>query len=261
MARGFGSTFGAGTTDVVETAYTTLTTGLRSYGFWLNLNGLGGGSLGRVFDPATSTAGIDTLFISTEWNYQRAFAGGTVTFQWPSASTPNGTWNHVLIVYDAGKASNVPTVYVNGVSQTITVAGSGSGAAVTTSNNYYLGNRQSSGNRNFDGMLAHFCIWDNILLGADSALALAAGVNPLMISPETIVCYTPLDGVNKPEFDFGGKPTVAITGTRLGTSEPPAEQYLYDDLLLKDFSFSQKITILSSYFYRMLAGSGSGMNV
>lgn len=229
MARGFGSTLGAGTTDVIASSYNILSAGKRSYFFWVSLNGLGGGSLGRAFDPSTTTAGVDTLFISSEWNYQRAFSGGTVTFQFPSASTPsNNTWHSILISYDASNVANAAKAWVDGVAQTITVAGAAIGTAITTSNNYYIGNRQSGGNRNWDGNISHFTIWDGILLDSDEALNLAAGTHPMNVFPDSIVTCMPLDGVNNKEFDFRNAPAFVQTGTRLALSEPPVEPYLPD---------------------------------
>lgn len=197
MARGFSTTFGSGSTDSVATNFTTLTAGVRSYAFWAYINGLGGGNLGRVFDSSTTTAGVDTLFIATgEFNYQRAFTLSTVTFQFPKPAT--GAWHHYCIVYDASSTSNVPTIYVDGVSQTVTVAGSASGTAVTTTNDYRLGNRESGTNRVWDGMLAEFCMWD-ALLTAGEVVAIAKGASPQMVRPQSIVEYVPLlrDNISK----------------------------------------------------------------
>lgn len=189
MARGFGSTFGSGSTDSISTSLTTLVASPRSYSCWFWINGLGGGSLGRLFDSSTTTAGVDTLFISAEFNYQRAFSISTVTFQFPVPSS--SAWHHLLIVYDAGNTANVPTIYVDGVSQTVTVAGTANGTAVTTSNDYRLGNRESGANRNWDGMIAEFAIW-NALLTSSEATALSKGASPMFIRLPSLVEYVPL---------------------------------------------------------------------
>lgn len=220
MSRGFGSTVGAGTTDIVGSLYKTTTTNSRSYSAWVWVNGAGGSGGGVVFAKTNgANAGSEFLKIGGSINgqlhYARYNTGGSIVNKSAFGPIPlPAKWMHILLTNDGG--SNT-TAYLNGISQTVT-AGGFNGTAANSTDSFFLGNR-TDGLRNWDGYIAHFALWDNIILGAAEALALSAGANPLSISPGLLQTYLPLDGINNPEFDPVLGTSVSITGTTLGKQD------------------------------------------
>ena len=84
-ARGFGSTFGAGTSDK-HTSTLTANGVRRTYIIRLLINGTGGGTFGRVFDKITGGAQSELLMCSgSNLEYQRARAPTTTAYAWARA--------------------------------------------------------------------------------------------------------------------------------------------------------------------------------
>lgn len=196
MARGFGTTLGAATTDNIVTTLTSHAT-LRSFAFWANRNAAGGSSLGRVFDKRTAGAQVELVFNnegSTRYEYNRQWTGNG---QWSWARPATSTWTHTVVTYDAGATTNNPIVYVNGSLVTVTTVAAPTGTLTTNTDAYVLGNRSNDNARNWDGSLAWFGVWDVILDAVDAA-ALGVGVSPLLIQPASLVCFEPMvrDNIN-----------------------------------------------------------------
>jgi Concanavalin A-like lectin/glucanases superfamily len=216
MSRGFGSTFGAGSSDVVIANTTASPTTAMTVAIWLWENGAGGGNIGRAFDQYNSASvgsGIDLFAGSSTWGFGAPTAAGNIG---KSTTTSPGSqrWVHACATLIANPASM--TIYFNGVF----ADGSSNASTITNlGSNWYIGNREDA-SRNWDGMLAHFSIWNGIVLPQTDITALASGVSPLLIRPDQLVSYLPLDGINKPEADLINGFSSSITGTRLGTSEP-----------------------------------------
>lgn len=217
MSRGYGTTFGAGTTDSIKSRYTAASS-IFSLSIWAYRNADGGSGVGRMLIHDGTGGSGDIQFYNNgggNLTFQVPFSGGTAG--WTCNRPATNSWHSIILTYDGTSASNAPVIYVDGVSQTVT--GSASGTINLPTLNWYVGNR-ADGARNWDGMLAHAAIW-NITLAAPDAMVLALGASPLIIRPDSLQSYMPLDGVNNPEFDFINGNSSSITGTRLGTREPP----------------------------------------
>jgi len=189
MARGFGATLGAGTTDIITSALTSKPT-TRSYHIWTLRNGTGGGNFGRMWDAAGAAdlASYDNSF--TAYAFTRAWSGGNAA--WYFTTIPStGVWAGVGISYDGGSTVNDPVMYLNGVAQSITELANPGGTLVTTTGAYSIGNRASDSARNWDGSLAELGVWDAILSPAEFA-ALGKGYSPLLIRPASLVEYVPM---------------------------------------------------------------------
>lgn len=80
-------------------------------------------------------------------------------------------------------------------------------------NRSFVGTRILSGTRAFflNGMVAEAGIWDIALSDAEVA-ALATGLSPLLVRPESLVAYWPLWGSSDPEIDRVGGLGLAVTG-------------------------------------------------
>lgn len=211
-ARGFGTTFGVGTTDSIKTGYATLTSGSRSYGAWVWFNA----SIvnNRIFSNLNGSNEDDGLFdaAGAALQYQRAFA--TSNGIWSITTPSSGTWHHILVTYNGSSTANIPTIYVDGVSQSVTTTTAPIGGIISTSINYYVGNT-SAGTRGWDGKIAEFTIWNGVLLSANEALALFRGVSPLSIRRGSVVLYLPLYGTQANEQDWGPSHVAQIiTGTK-----------------------------------------------
>lgn len=221
MARGFGTLFGAGATDQIQTKSIPALADKVSICIWYYLFGTGGSSLGRYisrtgFDLMYDDGGSTSLFL-------RGNSGGTTTAHvtWPT--TKDNIWRCLVLTHDQSGGVASPTVWRDGVLQTLTTVAGTAGADTAAVLN--LGN-SAAGTRNFDGMLAYFTLWQGVLLTASDAQSLAAGTYPLLIQPESITSCIPMDGVNKPEPDLapGMGFTSSITGTRLPFRQAPVYQ-------------------------------------
>lgn len=199
MARGFGTTLGAGTTDKVVTTYTTPISGKRSYFIRANTNGLGGGGSGRLWDKRTALAITNTDFAFVSGGPLYLYASGwslsTGTFaEWSIPQGSFGIWNDILIAYDNGSTANAPVIYLNGVSQTVSVINAPAGTPLNNADPYVIGNRGDDSARCFDGQLQDFAIWDGVLLNAREAVALHNGVSPFLIRPAALAFYDAMHG-------------------------------------------------------------------
>jgi hypothetical protein len=234
MSYGFGSTYGASASDLVTSSFKLSGSNQRSYSFWYWANSSGGASLGRVFQKGSGAnfqEGVSALSDATPsgaLGFIRSNAAGTVvTAQhgWGPATNDN-LWHHVLLTHDNTSGTSVaPSVWLDGVPTVANPVGQGDGAqAFDNTTPFTVGNR-SDLSRNWDGMLGHIAIWDNILLGGGEAAALAAGASPLQLRPEFLQWYMPLDPAN-PELEFVlGDPSFAtISGGKAGRAEPAASR-------------------------------------
>lgn len=224
MSRGFGTTFGAATTDLITTRATTALQSQHTVAAWVYIHGTGGGAQGRIFStPAFATAG---WIMNAGGSLMQIAEDFTVTdgvFTYPNPTFDK--WHHLCFTYDGSSTANLPVVYVDGATVTVSALTTPSGVFATGGGAITLGNRTSDSARNFDGMLAHFAVWNRVLVDSGAIRALASGVNPLLINPEYLLTYCPLDGVNTPEFDCILGNSSTITGTRLGTQEPPVQPF------------------------------------
>lgn len=213
MALGFGATSGVGATDAIQTAYDGRSH-LRTYFCRTWMNGAGGAGLGAVFRSGVGTSSAALLYAD----------GGTVNLQfrvgfsttdgvWNFPAPATGGWHSVAIRHDSSSAANAPVVFVDGVSVVVTELTAPVGAAGLTSAPFFIGNNAiSGGNRNWDGRLADFAIWNAIVPQAD-IVAMNAGLPPSKVRPQSLVEYLPMLG-------HGGSVRAGATSTT-GTTVVP----------------------------------------
>ncbi len=215
---------GAG--DKLTTSFSAHST-RRTYSLWAYRRGDGGGGFGRMFDKRTAGPEVETLHnrsASTAngdtYMYSRAFSGtsGFWTIPRPSANA----WHHLCVVYEAA-AGNDPAIYVDGIQQSVTRTSSAtSGSPSTNADPYVIGNRGNDDARSWNGRLAEFAIWDE-LLSAGECSALARGASPASIRANKLVAYWPLWGSASPEPGLPGG-SVAVTGA-VGADHAPVAPY------------------------------------
>lgn len=218
MARGFGSTFGIGSTDSVKAGYTAAPPTQSTFYMRIWENGHGGGSLGRIADQNNGGSGgtfgffLDDNQNTTASTFSVAYGFSTTFGQWRFAAPSSSAWHSVITTFDGSNTSNTPIVYVDGSSVTITQVNAPSGTFGTGSANWYFGNR-ADGTRNWDGKLAECACWNKILT-ASEVQALARGVAPFFLQAASLVFYLPLLGVGSGEPDWGpSRVSQTLTGS------------------------------------------------
>lgn len=144
--RGFGTTFGSGTTDGLQYAYTPTTD--WSLSAWFLRNGSGGGSLGRIVDYAGQ---LVIYFDSANLRVIR-YTTGTAG-EWICTVTPaaSATRYYHLGIVQRGTAAPVWTLdgQVTGSTQSV----GPSGTPLVVSGTACIGNRVSDSARGWDGVL------------------------------------------------------------------------------------------------------------
>lgn len=207
-ARGFGATYGAGTTDGFALADLPGVTG-RTLAGWLWQNGTGGGAAGRVLNANSvsdrwNANDASTMAVNTSWT------SGAHNVTYPNGGT--GAWHHHAVTITATTIQ----AYVDGSSVTTTVSSNTASGSLTTWASFSAGNRTSDGARNWDGMLAQIAVWDRVL-SADEIAALAKGFSPHHF-PGSLVLYLPMDRAGTNFARNQAAPT--ITGTLVREESP-----------------------------------------
>jgi hypothetical protein len=199
--------------DKVSTQFTAHAT-QRSYSLWTFRRGDGGGGFGRMFEKRTAGAEVETFHNRATgtsngdtYMYTRAFSGtsGFWTIPRPSANV----WHHICIVYEA-VAGSIPTIYVDGIQQSVNALSTTAGSPTNNADAYVIGGRGNDNLRTWDGRLAEFAIW-NVLLSANECRALARGASPNSVRRQSLVGYWPLWGASSPEPGLPGG-TATVTG-------------------------------------------------
>jgi hypothetical protein len=123
----------------------------------------------------------------------------------------SGTWYHLAATFPSGV---LPNGYVNG-------ALDGTGNANFTSNAQGLTQSGNDlGTNWFGGSLADAAVW-NVALAQAELTALANGVRPYQIRPQSLIGFWPLDGYGHPALDRSrGKNNGVLTGTAFATGPP-----------------------------------------
>lgn len=162
--RGFGSTLGVGTTDIIQSPQVGAISTFRTYLIRYKRNGAGGGGFGRLMDRNDSATIVCESF---------AWGGSQITFQWNANGGVNDAWwfpatdaggataaKEYVIAFVYNPTTRAAAGYVNGARQVLTNSSVGSGTNNSLST-YALriGNR-SQGDRNWDGLLADAAVFD-----------------------------------------------------------------------------------------------------
>lgn len=143
---------------------------------WIFPHSFGGGDFARILDKEDASSTGWLFFIDDNTG-----AGDAVRFLRHWTSTAGDwmvtgvisafTWVHLAVTYDDDSDSNVPTIYVNGVAQSLTTNSSPSGTRTSdASTRLMMGNRVSSG-RVMDGRIADARLY-NRELSADEILSI-----------------------------------------------------------------------------------------
>jgi len=113
----------------------------------------------------------------------------------------------------AGTAAGDGIGYLNGTAGTPFTPG-----AFSTPAGVGIGDLPGGGN-SFAGEVAETALW-NAVLSADDFVALANGISPLLIQPESLVFYAPVQGRYSPEIEVVGGLSLTLTGTPAYADHP-----------------------------------------
>lgn len=219
MARGFGSTLGTNNSDSIVLASIAFTATF-SFSFWILRNGAGGNSAGRVYDNNAASSAFSFFNSGSNYAIRIPYTGGFGFAEWLIVQPSSGVWHHIVITHDASNTSNKPTVYIDGVSVTVSTGSQTPGGAyANASHTFYLGNNSTVG-RNWDGDIAEFAIW-GVVLDAAEAKALGSGIAPNLIRFASLQEYIPM--IRDNTGVIRSAPTVS------GTAVQPHPPVRYDD--------------------------------
>lgn len=185
MALGFGSTYGAGVSDrVISLSFAVAST--HTLAVRVFRHGAGGSSAGRVVQTESVSGGFTLLWDNTNsrWSFSRVTSGTAGSWSFTDGAATD-TW-YSIVITQSGTAA--PTVYIDGVSVTVTQQTAPSGSAGTGSVGHTIGNRDA-GDRVWDGMIAELAVYD-AQVSADEAKSLAI-MAPLAVRLDALSLYFP----------------------------------------------------------------------
>lgn len=167
MSRGFGTTYGVGTTDAIQTTYLDAN-GPLSFGIAVYRNGDGGGGFARFFDTTANERIILNRSDDSTVQFSYGWTGGGGEWRWARPS--GGVWHWYLLTYDPSSSTNDPALWIDGVNQGApTETGAPVTAPLPNTAAYCIGNRPSDSLRNWDGMIDEFAIWNRLLTPREAA--------------------------------------------------------------------------------------------
>lgn len=205
MAYGFGSTYGAGTTDRIRVDNTVTVSGNTfTWLFRIFQHGTGGGGFGRVFDDGLVAFDLSPRSTPSRLDFRSVWSGADG--EWTISQPSLDVWHTHAITYNSANAANNPAWVVDGSSQTVTRATSPSGSPGSGAVSIDIGNT-SAGTRNWDGMIADLA-WYNRILTADEIAAYMAGYSSRVISAGLLLRH---DLLRDAHSQWNG--TTTLTGT------------------------------------------------
>lgn len=167
IVRGFGSTYGSGSTDTVESSYTLHNT-TRTWALWAFRENIAWDNYYRFFDKRKGGSQVEVLYDldGTSLGFDRGWS--SLDGQWSFGAPSKGVWHHIILTYDAGSTANNPAVYVDGLAVSVTRVSAPSGSTRSNTDPYCIGNRASDNARGFKGMLGDLLIWNRLLSAAEA---------------------------------------------------------------------------------------------
>ena len=155
--------WGTNSTDAITTDLTTQST-QRTYSLWTYRTGDGGASLGRMFDKRSPsiTTFVENLQNNNNGNYDFSRGWSGAAAAWSVLRPSANAWHHIVITYDSSSTSNVPSIYIDGITQSVTTAIAPAGIPVSNSAAYTIGNRTDNNTRVWSGNLDEFRIANTI---------------------------------------------------------------------------------------------------
>ncbi len=130
---------------------------------WINPEGWGESSFGRIFDKTNKYFYVDNVTGTAALNFVQL--GGAATGQWRSVdnSVSLNTWQHVVLVYNSSSSDTDVKMYVNGQSVLVTEVITPSGQATSDATSSLIIGNRTAADRTFDGKIDDFHIYNRAL--------------------------------------------------------------------------------------------------
>lgn len=200
LVTGFGSTYGAGTTDHLDGGtLPSPTSGWRSVVAHYYANSTGGSGGGRIWQ--------DTAAVGNEWLYHVSGAGMYYTrigvsaaAQWSNGTIATGRWQSTGYTIDMRTLNAAGLGYFDGLSTSCTLVQSAvTGYRAGDTGPISWGNRATDNARNWDGLIGPVLLFDGFLSAADHA---TLDKKPLQVfEPDDLAIWLP--------FSAGGAAALA----------------------------------------------------
>lgn len=205
LMRGFGATYGVGSTDAILTANTAVAPAGQTTLAVYQCNGAGGGGFGRLFQKGANTSYSHLLGVGGAGLWMARYVTAGAVSQ--NVSIPRGTDGvpHVIIYTSDGLVGGAPPAsgvagYLDGVLQTLST-GSSSGVSGQDAAPYYVGNRSDAA-RAWDGWIGLVLVWARVLVPAEIE---ALSKNPWQVyEPRKVLIGVPSAGAGTGDIAASG---------------------------------------------------------
>lgn len=245
MSVELGSSFGASSVGRVDLGSYAFPSTLTHF-VWFIRVGEGAGSFGRILGQGTGNHDI-MCNATNAGTYAFGNVTGSNYIHWPKGDQI-GQWSSLSISGDTSDTTTHPRIVQDKLLKTTTRVGAASWWGTLTSAQFVIGNRPNDNGRNWDGYIAHYCLWDVILTEREEQ-QLHSGVPPYLVRPQDIVAYYPLDS----DLNMFGRNANAIS-VRYTKNNPPVYHknnviYLFgqpaanDTALQSDLSAQSSVTV------------------
>jgi len=157
---------GVGTITVADdAAIQDIFDGGGSVSYWFNVRGMGVGNQGHLHLKGQHSFNVrDVSGNFCRLRFQQQFSGTDGQWNTPAGGIAFNSWNHVVLTYDADSDSNLPVIYINGVSVTVSIAQGAVGARVSdVGDPLYIGNNTAN-TRTFNGIIEQPQFWSGTTL-------------------------------------------------------------------------------------------------
>ena len=213
MSAEFGSNLGLSSAGRVDLGSIALPTKLTHF-VWVMRLGEGGSAFGRILGRGAGIHDICNDHGTFANNYAFGDRAGGQYHRWTRTDNV-GDWSSILISGDTSTTAVPPRVVQDNKVMSLTRIGAANFWGTTTSTATVIGNRQSDNARGWDGYIAHYCLWNDILNDWEEE-QLANGVAPYLVRPHNIVSYYSLDS----DFNMFGS-NAGIINARYTFINPP----------------------------------------
>ncbi len=129
---------------------------------WINPSGWGEGGFGRIVDKAVNTSGGNGFALQIAGTapgngqiiFDQSFSGTVGQWRTNPGTISLNSWQDVVVSYDSSSASNVPTIYINGIQQSLIFSSTPVGTASSdAAQDFTIGNQITALDRTFDGQI------------------------------------------------------------------------------------------------------------
>ena len=175
----------------------------RTFSAWIKLTSSVSDIYNSIFSWMNDNTG-GRIYIRTTPRvaFYYKFSLGPGIWEATTTNLSQNIWYHVLITYNNNSTTNDPSIYINGISQSVSEISTPNGSLPTETGSLILGNiytETESYTYNFDGWIQDVRIYNRIL-SADE-ISILYNSRALKVVQEGLVFWAPMWGTNDMSFD------------------------------------------------------------